>query len=59
VARNSQHSEGTAVDFKLPGVHVDDLHKWVKGLRLGGVGIYPDSKFVHADTGPVRYWTGQ
>jgi uncharacterized protein YcbK (DUF882 family) len=59
VARNSQHSEGTAVDFKIPGVRVKDLHRWVKSLRLGGVGIYPESQFVHADTGPVRYWTGQ
>jgi uncharacterized protein YcbK (DUF882 family) len=22
----------------------------------GGVGYYPDSQFVHMDTGRVRYW---
>jgi uncharacterized protein YcbK (DUF882 family) len=27
-------------------------------MRLGGggVGFYPDSQFVHMDTGPVRAW---
>jgi uncharacterized protein YcbK (DUF882 family) len=59
VARNSQHTEGNAVDFRIPGVTTKELHSFVKSLRLGGVGIYPDSKFVHADVGPVRYWTGK
>ena len=58
VARNSQHTEGNAVDFRIPGVGIKELHSFVKSLRLGGVGIYPNSKFVHADVGPVRYWTG-
>lgn len=59
VARNSQHTEGNAVDFRIPGVTTKELHAFVKSLRLGGVGIYPNSKFVHADVGPIRYWTGQ
>jgi uncharacterized protein YcbK (DUF882 family) len=25
-------------------------------LKLGGVGYYPSSDFVHVDTGRVRYW---
>jgi len=25
-------------------------------MKLGGVGIYPQSNFVHVDTGRVRYW---
>ena len=29
-----------------------------KSLRMGGVGFYPHSQFVHSDTGPIRYWTG-
>ena len=33
------------------------LH-YVRSLRIGGVGFYPHSQFVHSDTGPVRYWTG-
>lgn len=58
VARQSQHVEGTAVDFRIRGVQVKDLVKFVKSLRLGGVGLYPRSKFVHADTGKIRFWTG-
>ena len=33
------------------------LH-YVRSLRVGGVGFYPHSQFVHSDTGRVRYWTG-
>ena len=61
VARDSQHTHGNAVDFTFPGMSVDQLHRlqaWVKAQRLGGVGIYPSSKFVHMDTGPVRFWSG-
>jgi hypothetical protein len=59
VARNSQHTKGSAVDFRLPGVSVKRVHAWARRMRLGGVGFYPSSGFVHMDTGPVRYWTGR
>ncbi len=59
VARDSQHPKGTAVDFRIPGVTTAQLHSFVKSLKLGGVGIYPESEFVHADTGPIRFWAGQ
>ncbi len=59
VARNSQHSLGAAIDFRLPGVAAKRLHAWVKKQGLGGVGWYPHSKFIHMDTGPVRYWSGR
>jgi uncharacterized protein YcbK (DUF882 family) len=26
------------------------------GLKLGGVGYYPASDFVHVDVGRVRFW---
>jgi hypothetical protein len=58
VARHSQHMEGTAVDFRIRGVATKQILTYVKSLRLGGVGFYPHSQFVHSDTGPVRYWTG-
>ena len=58
VARDSQHTHGTAVDFQIPGVAVEKLHDWAKAQKLGGVGIYLSSKFVHMDTGPVRFWSG-
>jgi hypothetical protein len=58
VARQSQHTEGHAVDFRIPGVPTQTLLSYVRSLRLGGVGFYPHSRFVHSDTGRVRYWTG-
>lgn len=58
VARDSQHTHGEAVDFRLPGVNTRALEKWARGLRLGGVGMYLESGFVHVDTGPIRRWGG-
>jgi hypothetical protein len=58
VARMSQHVEGHAVDFRIRGVPTQTLQTFVKSLRLGGVGFYPHSEFVHSDTGRVRYWKG-
>jgi hypothetical protein len=58
VARESQHLQGTAVDFRVRGVSTEALNQFVRGLRLGGVGFYPRTRFVHADTGKVRYWSG-
>jgi hypothetical protein len=59
VARDSQHTQGHAVDFRLPGVPVAKLRAWARRLRLGGVGYYPDSGFVHVDVGPLRQWGGE
>jgi uncharacterized protein YcbK (DUF882 family) len=58
VARDSQHPRGTAVDFRVAGVTTKELLRFVRSLHMGGVGYYPDSKFVHADVGPVRFWRG-
>jgi uncharacterized protein YcbK (DUF882 family) len=58
VARDSQHSHGNAIDFAIPGVTTEKLHEWAKAQKLGGVGIYLTNKFVHMDTGPIRYWEG-
>jgi len=58
VARDSQHTHGNAVDFRIPGVTVHALQAWAKSLRLGGVGLYEGSGFIHVDTGRVRYWNG-
>jgi len=59
VARDSQHTQGSAVDFRLPGIDVEKLHAWARQQRLGGVGVYLASKFVHMDTGRIRYWNGR
>ena len=58
VARDSQHTHGNAVDFYLPNVTTPQLHAWAKRQKLGGVGLYMESKFVHMDVGPIRYWSG-
>jgi uncharacterized protein YcbK (DUF882 family) len=58
VAQFSQHMQGRAMDFYIPGVPLEELR--YAGLRLqrGGVGYYPSSgsPFVHLDTGRVRHW---
>src|ERR1035437_6387669 len=56
VARESQHMQGTAVDFRIRGVTTEVLREFVRGLHVGGVGYYPRTRCVHADTGKVRYW---
>lgn len=59
VARDSQHSHGTAVDFTIPRVPPQALQRWARAQRLGGVGLYPASGFIHIDTGPIRTWSGE
>jgi hypothetical protein len=58
VARTSQHVQGNAVDFRVRGVRTDQLLHFVRSLRIGGVGFYPHSQFVHSDTGRIRFWKG-
>jgi uncharacterized protein YcbK (DUF882 family) len=58
VARDSEHPRGQAVDFRIPTVATRTLLRFIKSLHLGGVGYYPESNFVHADVGRVRYWRG-
>ncbi len=56
VASKSLHMVGKAIDIRLPGVKLDNLRAAAKSLKVGGVGYYPSSNFVHIDTGRVRYW---
>jgi uncharacterized protein DUF882 len=58
VARESEHPRGQAIDFRIPQVPTRTLLRFVRSLRLGGVGYYPESHFVHADTGRIRFWKG-
>ena len=58
VARDSQHTHGNAIDFYLPTVTTEQLRAWAKAQKIGGVGLYLESKFVHMDTGPIRFWSG-
>lgn len=56
VARNSLHTQGQAIDIKVPGFSPYQVRQVARELGLGGVGYYPRTGFVHVDTGPVRYW---
>lgn len=56
VAKKSQHLLGTAIDVRLRGMDLMELRDNARSLKLGGVGYYAKSDFVHVDTGRVRYW---
>ncbi len=58
VARNSQHTQGKAIDFYIPGVPLEKLRASALRLQGGGVGYYPTSgsPFIHLDDGSVRHW---
>lgn len=58
VAQFSYHMQGKAIDLRIPGMPLRQLHKLAVSLRAGGVGYYPHSNFVHIDTGPLRKWHG-
>ena len=55
VAKSSQHTQGKALDFFIPGVSVTKLRELGLQAHRGGVGYYSGA-FVHLDTGRVRHW---
>jgi uncharacterized protein YcbK (DUF882 family) len=56
VASSSLHMRGQAIDLRLPDVPLASLRDAAWSLSRGGVGYYPNSNFVHVDTGRVRRW---
>jgi len=56
VAGRSLHMFGKAIDIRVPGLRTSVLRKAALKLKAGGVGYYPQSNFVHVDTGRVRFW---
>ena len=56
VSRISLHMQASAIDVRVPGRSLIAVREAALALRLGGVGYYPTSDFVHVDVGRVRYW---
>jgi uncharacterized protein YcbK (DUF882 family) len=56
VASGSLHMQGRAIDVRLGDVPLSTLRRTALRLGGGGVGYYPESNFVHLDTGRVRAW---
>jgi uncharacterized protein YcbK (DUF882 family) len=56
VAKKSLHMQGKAIDIRLPDYKLSDLRDIALNLKAGGVGFYPESNFIHVDTGRVRHW---
>ena len=56
VASHSLHIQGEAIDIRMPGVSTSQLRDVALTLHRGGVGYYPESRFVHVDVGRVRRW---
>jgi uncharacterized protein YcbK (DUF882 family) len=56
VAKRSLHMSGKAADIRIPGCDLSRLRRAAMAQKRGGVGFYPDSNFIHLDTGRVRYW---
>jgi uncharacterized protein YcbK (DUF882 family) len=58
VAEFSQHINGQAIDFYIPGVPLEKIREVGLRMQRGGVGFYPTSgsPFVHLDTGTIRHW---
>jgi uncharacterized protein YcbK (DUF882 family) len=54
-AENSLHLYGRALDVHF-GDKLADAMKAARLMQRGGVGWYPDSGFMHIDTGQVRNW---
>jgi len=56
VAKDSFHLSGRAIDVRLTSAKTDKLRDAAIALEAGGVGYYPESNFVHIDTGDFRTW---
>jgi len=55
VAENSQHIYGRALDIRL-NTKLAEAMQAARSMQRGGVGWYPNSGFIHVDSGPVRNW---
>lgn len=57
VANNSFHMYGRAVDIRIERFDLRRIHNAAVAMHRGGVGYYPESNFIHLDTGTFRTWS--
>ncbi|WP_347989029.1 secA translation regulator SecM [Methylomonas sp. AM2-LC] len=57
VANNSFHIHGRAIDIRIERYSLSRIHNAALAMHRGGVGYYPESNFIHLDTGTFRNWT--
>jgi uncharacterized protein YcbK (DUF882 family) len=55
VAEQSQHLFGRAIDVTFDR-HLRGAEQAALAMKRGGVGWYPNSHFIHLDSGPTRNW---
>lgn len=56
--RESKHSQGRAIDFRVRGKSNSELYDFIKELPRVGAGYYPNSVFVHLDArDETTLWT--
>jgi len=55
-ARTSLHIEGMAADIEMEGVAGSRLWDLARSLNCCGAGYYRNTKVVHVDVGPSRFW---
>ena len=56
VAKDSYHMKGKAADLRLSSRSVENIARAASSIKMGGVGRYYRSNFVHVDSGPIRTW---
>ena len=56
VAKDSYHTKGMACDIRIKSRSVSQVALAAQAAKVGGVGRYYRSNFVHVDSGPVRSW---
>lgn len=57
VAKSSLHMKGNAIDLNLKGTKLAELKEAARAMKMGGVGYYPKSNFIHIDIrDKPAYW---
>ena len=55
-AKNSYHMKGVAFDIQMANHDPAEFEKIAREEGFKGFGYYPNSGFLHIDTGPARSW---